>query len=107
MALWVPGDTVLKIVGALCVASGLSVFLVRNFFTRDPDGPPTEQQIAGERQARMSMRFVGASVVLLGIAQFIPDSWVRTAVMSCGAAVSIAGVFKVPRRLFAPNGTTS
>jgi hypothetical protein len=106
LALWAPGRNAPRIVGALGVAAGLVLLLVRNPFTRDPDAPPTEQQIAAEHQARTGMRTVGASVVLMGMAEFIPDIQMRTVVILCGAAVSMAGVLKVPRRLFAPKGST-
>jgi hypothetical protein len=106
VALWLPGEQVPKVVGAFCVASGLCLFLLRNVFTRDPDRLAIEELMAAERQARIRMRIAGASVVLLGMAQFVPDLWGRTAVMSCAAAVSFAGVFKVPRRLFVPKGPT-
>ena len=102
LALRAPGSSVPGVVGALCIVTGLFLLLSRNLFRRDPAAALASQQIAAEHQTRMAMRTVGASVVLLGIAQFIPDIQMRTVGASCGAAVSMAGAFKVPKRFFAP-----
>jgi hypothetical protein len=34
------------------------------------------------------------------VAPWVPETTVRTGLLLCAAAVSILGVFKVPRRLF-------
>lgn len=93
------GQILLRTVGALGIVAGLFLLASRNLFKREA-GASVERQVSAEHTARMRTRIVGATGILLGVAQFIPDMRVRTAVMLCAAAVSIAGVFRVPRRLF-------
>jgi hypothetical protein len=100
LALWGSGGyLVTRVVGALGIVAGFFLLTSRNLFKRDAGVPP-DLQIPAERRARMGMRIVGATGILVGVAQFIPDTRMQTAVMVCAAAVSLAGVFKVPRRLF-------
>ena len=70
---------------------------------KDSDGPRTAVQRAAKLQMQRHFRIMGASAILMGVAQFIPDMPIRTAVILCGAGVSMAGVFRVPRRLFLPS----
>jgi hypothetical protein len=105
LAVWAPRGNVPRVVGAVGVVSGLFLLLSRNLFSRDPDAPATEQQVAAEHQVRMGMRTLGASIVLFGAAQFVPDTHLRTALILCGSALSVAGAFRVPRRFFAPKGS--
>jgi len=104
LALWGPdGPAVPRVVGALAIVPGLFLLTSRNLLKRDAGVPP-DLQIPAEHMARMRMRIVGATGILMGVAQFIPDGRMQTGVMLCAAAVSIAGVFKVPRRLFTVKG---
>lgn len=93
------GQILPRAVGTVGIVAGLFLLMSRNVFKREA-GASVERQVPAEYMARMRMRIAGACGILLGAAQFIPDMRLRTAVMLCAAAVSIAGVFGVPRRLF-------
>ena len=100
LALLAPGGrAVPRVIGALGIVSGLFLLTSRNLFERDAAVPPDEQ-IRAERMARPQMRISGATTILMGMALFIADERIRTAVLVCAAALIMAGVFKVPRRFF-------
>lgn len=93
------GDIVPRIAGALGIVGGVFLLTLRNLFKPDP-GEPTAPQVRARHMARRGIRIGGAGGILFGVAQFFPDIHVRTALMVCAAVVSMAGVFKVPRRFF-------
>jgi hypothetical protein len=96
------GQSVPRVVGALGIVSGLVLITPRNLFKRD-GVVPTPRQLSAEHSARMRMRLSGVTGIVFGVAQFMPDIRLQAAFMLCAAAVSMAGVFRVPRRLFILN----
>ena len=96
-------EIVMKVVGIVGVVSGLLLLTSRKLFERQPDGS-TGAPIAVEHMVRMRMRIVGATGVFLGASQLVPDQRAGAVLLVCAAAVSMAGVFKVPRRLFTLQG---
>jgi hypothetical protein len=93
------GQNVGRVVGALSIVSGLFLLTSRNLLERD-GAAPTPPQLSAERVARMRIRIGGATGILIGVAQFIPNMGLRATVTLCAAALSMAGVFRLPRRLF-------
>lgn len=99
VALWGVGQVVTRVIGAIGIAVGLFLLTSRNLFKRDAGVSP-DLQIAAEHAPRVQMRVLGATAILIGVAQFIPNMRLQIAVTLCAAAVSMAGAFKVPRRIF-------
>jgi hypothetical protein len=101
LALWGPsvGQTIAKAAGALGIVAGLYLLTSRDVLERDDRVSPDLQR-PSLHMARTRLRIVGATVILMGVAQWVPETAVRTGLLLCAAAVSILGVFKVPRRLF-------
>jgi hypothetical protein len=97
------GQTVSTIVGALGIAAGL-VLLASRSLVKTEHGVAAGRQIPARHLATRRIRVGGAAGILLGLALLIPDMRIRTAVMLCAVAVSMAGVFRVPKRLFIVEG---
>lgn len=93
------GQIVPTVVGALGIAAGLVLLTSRSLFKAE-HGMAAGRQIPARHLATRQMRVGGAAGILFGLSLVIPDMRIRTAVMLCAAAVSIAGVFRVPKRLF-------
>lgn len=93
------GQLVTRAVGALGIGAGLFLLAARSLF-KPRNGVPTREQLQAEQLAVLRMRFMGATNLLLGLAQFVPDSNARMALTLAAVAVGTASVFKVPRRLF-------
>lgn len=96
-------EIVMKLAGIMAVVSGVFLLTSRNVTRRQPEGP-TGGSMAVEYVTRMRIRIVGASGVLLGASQFVPNHNTGTVLVLCAAAVSTGGVFKLPRRLFTLQG---
>ncbi len=102
LALWgrpPVGESVATVVGAVGIVSGLILLTSRNLFKQDGDAP-TPLKLAAEHSGRMRMRLSGVAWILIGAAQLVPNIGLRATLMLCAAALSMAGVFRVPRRLF-------
>ena len=93
------GQIVPTVVGALGIATGLVLLTSRSLFQAE-HGMAAGRQIPARHLATRQMRVGAAAGILFGLALVIPDMRIRTAVTLCGAAVSIAGILRVPKRLF-------
>ena len=92
LALWRPaGSGVPRVVGAIGIVAGVVLLTSRNLFKRD-ERVDLAIRIQAEQRARVLMRIMGASQILFGAAQFVPDLGVRIALTLCSAAVSVAGI---------------
>ena len=106
LALWGPdGQAPIRVIGALGIATGLFLLTLprRHLLKRDPELSPDVQLLA-EHMVLRRMRILGATGTLMGMAQLLPDSRVKMALMLCSAAASMAAAFKVPRRFFVLEG---
>jgi hypothetical protein len=104
VGLWRPGSSgVPMIIGTLVILAGIWALTIRKVFA-DETGVRTAEQIAFEHRTRMGMRFLGVASILQGTAMFLPDLRLRTVVMTCAAAVALAGALRFPRRFFRLDG---
>jgi hypothetical protein len=92
-----------RVVGVLGVINGLFLVISPGVVKRNPGFPP-EVQIPAEHALRLPMRLLGVTGIFMGLAMLTPNVYMRTSAIFCGAACSMAGAFRFPRRFFAPRG---
>jgi hypothetical protein len=105
MALWYgsSAELIMQFVGAFAVAVGVVQLTLRRVFEPDARADPAVL-LRAERQALRRFRCMGVTSLADGVAQFSPDDRFRVVLMACGAALSVAGLLRVPRRLFEVTG---
>ena len=91
-----------KAAGALCIVSGVMLATMQNVL-RPGDTVSADARRDVERRLRARMRIAGLAGIVLGVAQFIPNMRVRATMAVLAGAISLAGVFRIPRRMFVSN----